>query len=103
MQQDLEQTGLRLGVQILGVNQRGLEAGNARMCDGRDLPWLQEASDQDVWGDWQVTYRDVVILDAENQRAAVYNLTVHDLNVAANYDSLESLILQIAGGGAPIR
>jgi hypothetical protein len=59
------------------------------MCSGRTLPWLQETVNDDVWGDWSVTYRDVIILDANNIPVGVYNLTAHDLSAAANRDALK--------------
>ena len=84
-------------IHILGLNAAGQESGNAAMCDGRSLPWLQDTAEQDAWGDWAVTWRDVVILDARNMPQAAYNLTVHDLAETANYDSLKALLLRIAG------
>ena len=35
-------------MRILGVNAAGQEAGNALMCDGRTLPWLQDTQAADV-------------------------------------------------------
>jgi hypothetical protein len=67
------------------------------MCSGRDLPWLQETEADDVWGDWGVTYRDVIILNAENIPVDVYNLTIHDLSVEANREELKQK-LRAAGG-----
>ena len=83
-------------VRILGINEIGEESGNDGMCEGREIPWLQETQEHPCWGPWGVTYRDVVICDPDNERAAVYNVTVHNLSVGANYDSLKSLIMQIA-------
>jgi hypothetical protein len=80
-------------VHILGVNQVDQESANTLLCEGRDIPWLQETIDSQVWIPWDVVYRDVIILNGDNERAAVFNLTVHDLSVAANYDSLRSLLL----------
>jgi len=80
-------------VRILGVNGIESESGNTLMCDGRDLPWLQDTPDEHVWSQWQVTYRDVVILDGDNVPVGVYNLTEHDLNDPANYAELRALLL----------
>jgi hypothetical protein len=78
---------------ILGVNAVGSEAGNDAICTGRDLPWLQDTADQHVWSQWQVTYRDVIVLDEDNGRIEVYNLTDHDLSDPANYAALLALLL----------
>ena len=83
-------------VHLLGINATGLEAGNVVITAGRTLPWLQDTSRQDVWSAWQVVWRDVVVLDAENRKIGVYNLTVHDLGAPANYVALRSLLLAAA-------
>jgi hypothetical protein len=80
---------LAVPVSILGINPPGYEAGNATITAGRVLPWLQETAQQDAWGDWGVTYRDVVILDSLNVIVDVYNLTEHDLSVAGNRETLK--------------
>lgn len=63
------------------------------------LPWLQDAAGQDVWALWAVTYRDCVILDAQNRVYAVYNLTSHDLALPANAAELKALL--VAAGTVP--
>ena len=78
------------------MNQAGLESGNATICAGRSLPWLQDTPSANVWGAWGVEFRDVVILDAENHLARTYNLTSHDLAVPANYAELRSILLSAA-------
>ncbi len=82
-----------MAVHILGVNEIGQESGNAAMTAGRDLPWLQDVPAADVWKSWNVTFRDVVILDQENFPIAVYNLTIHDLGDANNYAELKALFV----------
>ena len=72
-------------------------SGNETICSGRDLPWLQETDTDDVGGDWAVTYRDVIVLDANNVPVDVYNLTNNDLSVEANRDVLKQK-LRVAGG-----
>lgn len=46
-----------------------------------------------VWDSWQITYRDVVILDGNNVPVAVFNLTSNDLQNSANYQALKDLLL----------
>jgi len=57
-----------------------------------DLPLLQDTVKDDVWTSWEVTYRDVVILDEDNHQVDVFNLTANDLNDPANYQALSDLI-----------
>lgn len=96
MQNELDQEILARGVQILGVNQVGYEAGDALICEGSDLPWLRETAELDVWAAWAVTYRDVVVLDADNRRIAAYNVTEHDLSNPDNYAELRQLLIDAA-------
>ena len=63
----------------------------------RDIPWLQDTAAQDTWGLWGVAYRDVVILDGDNEVYSVFNLTTNSLSVPANYDALKALLVQAAG------
>lgn len=81
------------GIHILGVNEVGQESGNALACEGRDIPWIQETLESQVWGPWEVVYRDVVILDADNQKIGVFNLTTESLSIPANYQALRTLLL----------
>jgi len=83
-------------IRILGVNGIGLESGNPTMVAGKTLPWLQDVESQDVWPDWKVVYRDVIVLDAGNRVAGIYNLTDHSLSVPANYTTLKNLLLEVA-------
>ncbi|MBZ0268621.1 hypothetical protein K8I85_10735 [bacterium] len=100
MQGELDTEGLP--VHILGVNAAGLESHNAAMCAGRDLPWLQDLADSaNVWTSWNVVYRDVVILDRENQRIRAFNLTTHDLDEAADYEALKQLLRDAVAEAAP--
>lgn len=66
------------------------------MCEGRDLPWLQDTSAADWWGVWSPDYRDVVILGGAGELAAVYNLTDKPITEDANYAELEALLIEIA-------
>jgi hypothetical protein len=96
MQQEINATEPTRAVRIHGINKMGAESGIAEMTDGRTIPLCQDDTEQNVWARWQVTYRDVFILDGENRPVAVFNLTVHGLQEPANYDSLKALILRAA-------
>jgi len=82
----------KLDVQILGVNRQGKESGNELIIAGRTIPWLAELEEQNVWGEWKVSYRDVVIIDKENMVVEVYNLSQNSLEETTNYDYLKSQI-----------
>ena len=97
MQNELLAENSASTISILGINKIGSESGNSAICNGRDIPWLQDTVNDEVWLEWQVTYRDVLILDENNVPVAVYNLTQHDLNNPSNYAALKALLLDVAG------
>ncbi len=81
---------------ILGVNAAGAEAGNAAVCAGRHLPWLQDTVADSAWTSWGVVYRDVFVLDPDNRVERVYNLTTNNLATPANYDTLKAILITAA-------
>lgn len=91
-----ELTAEGLGVAIVGVNDVGFEAGNAEMCEGRDLPWLQNTEEVDAWETWEVEYRDVVILGADGRRRHTFNVTEHDLATPSVYQAFKATLRDAA-------
>ena len=83
-------------IQLISVNQEGHEGGVDLMSTYGDLPLLQDTEEDDVWALWDVTYRDVIILDSENMEVAIYNLTSNNLGEEENYETLKSLLMQVA-------
>jgi len=55
-------------------------------------------TEQDVWGQWSVEWRDVVVLDSDNVEVGRMNLTEDDLAEPANQQKLRDLL---ALAGAP--
>lgn len=96
MQSEITAKRAATELQILGVNEVGHESANETICRDRSIPWLQENLDHRVWQDWDVTYRDVIILDGENRPLAVFNVTTHNLAEPAKYDSLKALLMSFA-------
>lgn len=92
----MRQTNTDWNIEILGVNQIGASAANPLITAGRILPWVQDTTEAGVWEKWGVTYRDVRILDSQNQLSAVYNVTSNDLGVPANRAALKELFLKAA-------
>ncbi len=84
-------------IQIIGINGAGHESGVETAADGRDLPLLQDREGVDVSSLWDVTYRDVIILDEQNEYYTTYNLTSNDLSEAEKYAALKATLLAAAG------
>ena len=83
-------------MQILGINEVGHASGNESMCEGRDLPWLQDTVDEAVWTRWDPVYRDVIVLDGDNHPVGAYNLTDNDLSDPGNEQALVDLLVDSA-------
>lgn len=98
MQQELDDLKLPVAVNILGINQAGHEGSNESACQGKDIPWLQEVPNQPVWATWAVTYRDVIILNENNEVVGKYNLNDHNLSNTGDYNALKNMLIKFAGG-----
>ena len=97
MQKEIVLANPSTAINILGVNLQGLESTNNLVTPSVDLPWLQDTAVVDAWALWGVTWRDVIILDRDNLRVEVYNLTSNDLTDPLKYGELKALLLSVAG------
>ena len=100
MQDELEAEYPHLDIQLLAVNRAGQEVGVPAATEDRDIPMLQDVdadgdSIGDAWKLWDVEWRDVVILDGNNERVGVLNLGSHDLTESENYNTLKNMLLDI--------
>ncbi|MCY0992525.1 hypothetical protein OV203_35625 [Nannocystis sp. ILAH1] len=85
-----------LGIELLGVNGAGFESGVPQMASGRFIPLLQDVAEVDAWTQWEVVYRDVIILDRDGAPVGVFNLTEHDLSMMGEYEALKGMLLDVA-------
>jgi hypothetical protein len=97
MQDELEAEHPDLEIHLVSINEAGREAGNELMPPLGDLPYLQDDETAGVWSAWEAEWRDVVVLDGDNEVVTVYNLTEHNLGDAANYAELKALLVEAAG------
>jgi len=85
-------------IRIFAVNDVGQEAYPATAADpDHTIPILQDTAAVGAWGLWNVTYRDVVILDGEGMPLGVFNLTDNTLADPAAYDTLLDFLRLAAG------
>lgn len=96
MQNELRGTNTALNIEILGINLLGLELSNPEILSISKLPWMQDDSENNVWVNWGVNYRDVIIADPRNRKFITFNLTTYDLEVQSNYDRLKQYFLNAA-------
>lgn len=98
MQAELDADYPELDIQLFGVNKAGLESGIDASVEGRGIPLLQDVDANgdgasDTWERWHVAWRDVVILDGNNEMFATFNLTTYNLAEPENYNALRQLLI----------
>ncbi|TNE87649.1 MAG: hypothetical protein EP330_17770 [Deltaproteobacteria bacterium] len=98
MQGELDAEYPNLDITLFGVNEVGQESANELAYTDVDIGLLQDTVGVDAWGSWQVTWRDIVILDGANEVVSVHNLTTFNLADTANYDQLKSELVTAAQG-----
>lgn len=93
MQKEFEEDDIP--IQIIGINEVGYEIANQTITDTRDAPWLQDIEEINAWELWDVTYRDVYILDQDLKLRGIYNLTSsnHNLNEEQDYLELKEILI----------
>ncbi len=105
MQNELRSEYPGAPIQIVGVNEFRHESGNSLMTPNRTTPVLQDVDANsngisDVWYDqWDVTYRDVKIVNDQNQLVGTVNLTPpdgYDLGDSINYAALKQILIDVA-------
>mgnify|MGYP001422298547 FL=1 len=99
-------------VKIIGINgfQYIEDSYSCMICsdecttcsEPRTLPWTQDVDDDsdgdgDVWEDWGITLRDLVIVGRDGVELARINLTYNnpdpDSTCGENYETIKNLIL----------
>lgn len=96
MQREIDAAAPRRRVHIAGVADLASEGRTANITMMRSIAMLQDTATMNVSVAWRTTLRDVVVLDAENRRIHVYNLTEHNLADPANYAALKTMLLDAA-------
>ena len=93
MQEQLATEHPELAIDIVHVNEEGYDSGNADLFAVTDLPVVQDDATQQVWTNWVAEWRDVYVLDADNEVYAVFNLTTYTLSDETNYQALYDLFV----------
>ncbi len=97
MQKELDQDYPELEIQFLAVNPFGSEVGIPAFTDGRDVPVLQELNEfDDVAAAWGAGFRDLIILDASNEKADVFPILTKPVTTPENYDELRQILIDLA-------
>ena len=107
MQNELEAEYPQYDFQILAVNQTGYGSYASLVSSMGDLPLVQDNPTDNIWNTWHALtpnpstqsgapYRDVHILNADNEIVETYSLTVYDLGNPQNYATLKQMFVDAA-------
>ena len=95
MANQLENTHPNLDIEIFAINMPGF-GGATNLSSSIQLPMVQDSNSLGIWSDWGAVWRDVYILNENNELVMVYNLTQHNLGNSSNYNTLMSHFIDIA-------
>lgn len=102
MQNELSADYPSLNIDILAINQLGAESGIASISSAHHLPIVNDESSIGIWSNWGGVWRDVFILNQQNEIHTIYNLTQHNLapgyGTCSNGTSTNETDCQSAGG-----
>ena len=98
MQAELDAEHPDLNIQLLAIGREDArDASLSGMSALGDLPVLWSPDVGDVWTAWEAGFRDVVILNARNEKVAVFNLSGSgSLGSADNYEALKAALVETA-------
>ena len=107
MQAELETEYPQYDIQILAVNQIGNSSGASLVASLGDLPMVQDNSSDDIWNTWHAMspnpsthsgapWRDVHILNTQNEIVDTYSLTLNNLSNPQNFATLKQMFVDAA-------
>ncbi len=96
MQEELDRHNPSLQTYVAAINELGRESGNSLV--DQPLSLLQDVdanfdTQSDIWTLWNAEWRDVNVLDRENNVTFVVNLTTSNLAVPDNYNALKQAFI----------
>ena len=114
MQTELNTDHPELNIALLSINKIGAESGTVQAAESGNLPMVNDSETEMIWANWGLIangapdtleyctendcgqWRDLFILDKQNQPIAIYNLTLHNLAEEENYTELKQLLIDAA-------
>ena len=103
MQMELTMDATDMPIQILSVNQAGLDVSAGNLGNrGYSVPMLQDTLSVNAWGRWKANLRDFFILDSEGRLISITQLSPRDeggggiVGDKEAYTSLKSALRDVA-------
>ena len=79
----------------MAVNQLGNNGWEADFQSaGLSLPMVQDNDSDLIWNNWGGGWRDVMILDPNNELVGQFNLTDFSLADPTNYETLKNMLIE---------
>ena len=85
-------------VHFVGVNEIGFELGIPEAAAKADLPLIQDDNDTRMWASWGARWKDVMILDGNNECYSIFSVQGAKLSEPEHYQELKELVLAAAMG-----
>ena len=84
-------------IQIIGINtSASAHSDTTSICSGRDLPFLQDTSTENVWGIWNALQGDIFFLDRNGNLLQIYDVGDYNLTDPSHCEELKALLKQAA-------
>jgi hypothetical protein len=109
MQTELQTEYPQYDIHILSINQIGYGSGSGPALVGQvsSLPMVQDDNIEDIWNSWHALapnpsthsgapWRDVHILNEQNEIIETYSLTLNNLSNPQNYAVLKQMFVDAA-------
>ena len=109
MQNELQTEYPQYDIQILAVNQTGYGTGSGPSLVGQisSLPMVQDDNFVNIWNSWHASapnpsshsgapWRDVHILNPQNEIIETYSLTLNNLSNPQNFATLKQMFVDAA-------
>ena len=99
MQEELSTEYPELSIHLLSINLVGASSGVEQFDPTiHTLPMVNDNETDLIWEAWEGEWRDFFVLDQENRVVLKYNLTLHNLALPENYETLKMTLVETAGG-----
>ena len=106
MQAELQAEYPQYDIDILAINQigNGSGTGPTQVSQISPLPMVQDDASIDIWNIWHATspnpsssaWREVQILDKQNEIIHTFSLTTYNLSDPTNYTTLKQMFVDAA-------
>lgn len=99
MQEELNNERPELNIKLLTINKIGgwdPETSTEKIAEAGNLAMVQDSEELMIWDSWGGEWRDVAIVNRNNQLIEYYNLTLNNLGTPENFEELKQKFIAAA-------